>query len=214
MARQMKFAEYLQIQRIMTYREGAMRDFNTYLQDVDFSVLQQLFQERGEKRVYRKKEFFIQQHTKSRFLGWIERGTFQYRFIDSEGAEHIVGYAFENEFVGDYSSFLKGIESLVGIQALTECIVYRLARNEMIGYWDTDLNTQKYGRLIAESLYGMAYKRILESYCSPEIRYRELMRRSPNLKENVSLKSIASYLGVTPETISHIRKKILLEKKS
>lgn len=118
-----------------------MRDFNTYLQDVDFSVLQQLFQERGEKCVYRKKNFYSAAYEIT-LLGWIERGTFQYRFIDSEGAEHIVGYAFENEFVGDYSSFLKGIESLVGIQALTECIVYRLARNEMIGYWDTDLNTQ------------------------------------------------------------------------
>ena len=61
---------------------------------------------------------------------------------------------------------------------------------------------------VAESLFEMVYERLLDSYCTPEIRYRNLMERCPNLKEVVPLKSIASFLGVTPETISRIRRKL------
>ena len=191
-----------------------MKDFNLYLNNWDYSTLRQLFQENGKKQTYCKKDFFIRQHEISRFSGWIEKGTFQYTFIDEEGIEHIVGYAFQNEFVCDYVSLIKGKESLVSIQALSSSIVYELSRYDIIDYWKTNADTQNYGRLVAESLYEVAYMRFLESYCTPEMRYRKLMKRCPTLKENIPLRSIASYLGVTPETISHIRKKILSEKKS
>ena len=77
-----------------------------------------------------------------------------------------------------------------------------------IEYWETDMKTQRFGRHVAESLFEMVYERLLDSYCTPEIRYRNLMERCPNLKEVVPLKSIASFLGVTPETISRIRRKL------
>ena len=54
----------------------------------------------------------------------------------------------------------------------------------------------------------MVYGRLLDSYCSPEIRYKRLMDRCLNLKEAIPLKNIASFLGVTPETVSHICRKL------
>lgn len=60
----------------------------------------------------------------------------------------------------------------------------------------------------------MTYRQLLESYGTPEMRYVKLMKRCPGLKEMISLKNIASYLGVTPEIASHIRRKILLEQNS
>ena len=68
--------------------------------------------------------------------------------------------------------------------------------------------TQRSGRYIAENLYEMVYDRLLDSYCTPEIRYQRLMKRCPDLKDTVPLKSIASFLGVTPETVSRIRRKL------
>lgn len=148
-----------------------------------------------------KKNFFIRQNEIERFAGWVENGTFQYTYIDKEGEEHIVGYSFTDEFICDYSSFMKGSLSLVNIQAITDCSVHEISRHDIIEYWETDMKTQRFGRHVAESLFEMVYERLLDSYCTPEIRYR-------NLTEVVPLKNIASFLGVTPETISRIRRKL------
>lgn len=185
-----------------------MKDFNSYLDNLDYSLVKDLFHEKGKQRIYHKKDFFIRQNEISRFAGWVENGTFQYTYIDGEGEEHIVGYAFTNEFVCDYSSLMKSGLSLVNIKAITECSVYEISRHDIIEYWETDMKTQRFGRHVAESLFEMVYERLLDSYCTPEIRYRNLMERCPNLKEVVPLKSIASFLGVTPETISRIRRKL------
>ncbi len=124
-----------------------MKDFNSYLDNLDYSLVKDLFHEKGKQRIYH-------------------------------------------------------------IQAITECSVYEISRHDIIEYWETDMKTQRFGRHVAESLFEMVYERLLDSYCTPEIRYRNLMERCPNLKEVVPLKSIASFLGVTPETISRIRRKL------
>lgn len=100
-----------------------MKDFNSYLDNLDYSLVKDLFHEKGKQRIYHKKDFFIRQNEISRFAEWVENGTFQYTYIDGEGEEHIVGYAFTNEFVCDYSSLMRSGLSLVNIQAITECSV-------------------------------------------------------------------------------------------
>lgn len=100
-----------------------------------------------------QKDFFIRQNEISRFAEWVENGTFQYTYIDGEGEEHIVGYAFTNEFVCDYSSLMRSGLSLVNIQAITECSVYEISRHDIIEYWETDMKTQRFGRHVAESLF-------------------------------------------------------------
>lgn len=191
-----------------------MKDFNSYLSNLDYSDLKKMFQENGTLHIYHKKEFFVQQNETSNFIGWVENGIFHYTYIDENGMEHIVGYSFFDEFVCDYSSLMSWEKSLVNIQAITDCVVYELPYHDIIKYWETNYETQRFGRLTAESLFETTYKRLLEFYYTPEARYLRLMKRCPNLKEVVPLKNIASFLGVTPETVSHIRKKILSKVKS
>ena len=185
-----------------------MNDFNTYLNNLDYSHIKDLCVEKGKLRTYHKKDFFIRQNETERFAGWVKEGTFQYTYIDEKGEEHIVGYAFTDEFVCDYSSFRKGGLSLVNIQALTNCSVYEISRHDIIEYWETNMETLRFGRHVAENLFEMIYERLLDSYCSPEMRYEKLMERCPDLKEAIPLKNIASFLGVTPETVSRIRRKL------
>ena len=185
-----------------------MNDFNTYLNNLDYSHIKDLCVEKGKLRTYHKKDFFIRQNEIQHFGGWVKEGTFQYTYIDEKGEEHIVGYAFTNEFVCDYSSFIKSSPSLVNIRALTDCSVYEISYHTVNEYLETNMETQRFGRKLAENLYELAYERLLDSYCNPEIRYKKLIERCPNLVKTVSLKSIASFLGVTPETISRIRRKL------
>ena len=77
------------------------------------------------------------------------------------------------------------------------------------------MDAQRLGRLVAEEVLIEIYGRLLDFYCdTAEQRYISLLKRCPSLPQYIPLKEIASFLGVTPETVSHIRKKILLEKKS
>ena len=70
------------------------------------------------------------------------------------------------------------------------------------------METQRLGRRIAETMFAEIYQRLLRFYCdTPEQRYQALMKRCPDLQERISLKEIALFLGVTPETLSRIRKK-------
>ena len=62
-----------------------MKDFNSYLDNLDYSLVKDLFHEKGKQRIYHKKDFFIRQNEISRFAEWVENGTFQYTYIDGEG---------------------------------------------------------------------------------------------------------------------------------
>ena len=109
-----------------------MKEFNSYLNNLDYSLVKDLFARKGILRTYHKKDFFIRQNEVKRFAGWVKHGTFQYTHIDEEGEEHIVGYAFTDEFVCDYSSFMRSCLSAVSIQALTDCSVYEISRHDII----------------------------------------------------------------------------------
>ena len=90
--------------------------------------------------------------------------------------------------------------------------MYLISLNEYLEYANTFQNGVHFGFQVANELFEMYYKRLLALYCeSPEQRYINLMRQCPELKEKVPLKEIASFLGISPETVSHIRRKLLFE---
>ena len=189
-----------------------MEELNTYISNTDYSGIKSFFLERGKKQVFQRKEYFVQQNAVSLYAGYIEKGIFHYSRTDCSGKEHIVGFSFENEFICDYSSFIKRTESLVNICALTECTVYLISLSDSLEYANTIQNGSHFGFRVANELFDMYYKRLLALYCeSPEQRYISLMQPCPDLKEKIPLKQIASFIGVSPETISHIRKKLLFD---
>lgn len=98
----------------------------------------------------------------------------------------------------------------VNIVALKPSTIFSVNRQALHDFYNTDMETLRYNSLMAENLYEMVYSRLLESYCkTPEERYRRLTTRYPKIEQEIPLCKIASFLNVTPETISHIRKKIV-----
>lgn len=83
------------------------------------------------------------------------------------------------------------------------------ATTQFSDYLDTNKETQRFGRLVAEEIFVEMYKRLLGFYCdTAEQRYIALLQRYPGLPQYITLKEIASFLGITPETVNHIRKKL------
>lgn len=192
-----------------------MAELNTYINDTDYSGIKNFILKRGQKQILRRKEYFVQQNAISLYAGYVQEGILHYTCTGDDGKEHIVGYSFENEFVCDYSSFIRGGYSLVSIRALTDCTIYTISLKDYLEYAGEVQNGLHFGYQVANGLFEMCYKRLLALYCdTPEQRYVKLMKQCPTLKDKVTLKEIASFLGVTPETVSHIRKKILNGEKS
>ena len=188
-----------------------MDTINDYhISELDLSKLESYILKYGTLLTLRKKEYFLKQDDLSSYIGFVSKGMFRYIRIDSLGNEHIVGYSFEKEFTGEYTANLCKRESLVNIQAIVDSEVYIVKYSDMIKLWDSSIEFQRLGRIVAEQLFVMTYRRLIDSYCStPEERYIDLMKRYPNLKKLIPLKEIASFIGITPETLSNIRRRLL-----
>lgn len=181
-----------------------------HISGLNLSKLESYILEHGTLRTVHKKEYLLKQNDVNSYIGFISKGMFRYTRIDNIGNEHIVGYSFEKEFVGEYAANLCNRESSVNIQAITDSDVYIIKYADMTKLWNSSMEYQRLGRIVAEQLFVMTYRRLIDSYCcTPEERYIDLMKRYPNLKELIPLKEIASFIGITPETLSNIRRRLL-----
>ena len=114
----------------------------------------------------------------------------------------------EGQWLTDYTSFLNQGTSTMYIEALhdTELCLIRYDRIQKM--YERGKGFERFGRILAEQLYKDAFDRgktfALET---PEMRYLKLLKEQPHLLELVTLKQIASYLGIEPESLSRIRRR-------
>lgn len=188
-----------------------MDTFNSNNKPLDCSALENLFIQKGILKSFKKKEHFVRQGDKARYIGYVVTGIFRLSRIDTNGNEWIIEYSFEHDFVCDYPAMIQNIDASINIQASMGCTVYLLPFSELNDFWETDMNTQRLGRNIAETMFSEISQRLYSFYDTPEQRYITLMQRYPQLQERLTLKEIASFIGVTPETVSRIRKNILFK---
>ena len=192
-----------------------MDKFNVEKEILDTSELERLFLREGIFTTIKRNEYLIRQNEMTNQIGFVVSGIFRLSRIDVNGNEWIIGYSFKNDFVCDYPSFIKQTVSTVTIQASTECEVCLLPLSKLNQFRETDMDTQRLGRQIAETMFAEIYQRLLGFYCdTPEQRYHALMKRCPGLQEKLSFKETTQFLGITPETLSRIRKKQLYNERS
>lgn len=188
-----------------------MGEFNIYGEMIDFQNFVNLFTAKGICVELDKNEFFCRVGDRCPFIGYIEKGAFRYSRDGSDGKEHILSYAFENDFFGNYSSSQNKYHSILNIQAIQKSIIYKLPISEINSYFNSSIETQYFGRRVSEVILFSTAQRVISMYCdTAEERYIKLVERCPDILNRITLKELASYIMVTPETLSRIRKKVLL----
>lgn len=160
-----------------------------------------------------KKGFYIKKGEVCKDVSFINKGAFRaYYLVD--GKEVTSYFAFENDYVTDYESFLLNKPSLQCIQAVEDAELLVLPHDKMQALYSTGSNSERYGRLVAENLFVMVYQQKNEFILyNPEERYIHLLSQQPDLFQRVPQVHIASLLGITPETLSRIRKRMATDKR-
>ncbi|MCX2745614.1 Crp/Fnr family transcriptional regulator [Mangrovivirga sp. M17] len=130
-------------------------------------------------------------------------------YIPKDEYDLTFGFIFENEFATAYDSFITQSPSDYQIETLTETNLFRISNEDL---QEVYLNTNSgniIGRRMAENMFLIKSKRELSFLNkTAEERYLDLFSERPNLISQIPLKYIASYIGVTPQALSRIRKRI------
>ena len=181
---------------------------------IDIEALREFCEREGKEVTYRKGEQFERECDPARWFGFVTEGCFKYitRGISDE-RNHLTWFSFEGEFVVDYPTFLYGQPSQTTIEAMMPSRVLRVAGQQLEQYFRQSMETMKLRAVIAEHILFQFRSRYLDLHCAtPRERYEQLLQRCPGIVEHLDLQDIASFLNVTPKTVSIIRKNITFGK--
>ncbi len=176
---------------------------NRYLNIDGFRETVEMFIEQGEKRVYKRGEFFLHAGKVSEWMGYVADGGFRHLIYTSAGDKRIAGYSFKGEFIRDFPGLYADTSS-VSIQAYKRSTVYLMRKEDVFATQSWEYRF-RYINVVLENIYARLL--IMHSF-TPEERYIDLLTHAPDIVNEVPLCEIASYLGIRAETLSRIRKKI------
>jgi len=146
---------------------------------------------------------------------FINKGVVRSYFIDPSGRDFTWQIHFfhphanlKNLFVVDFASFSQQQPSLMTFEALESTEVYAISYQDREALFSVDKKWEHFGRKVSEEVYSMNYYRTVSMLVdSAEDRYQKLLSESPELFEVVPQHYIASYLGITPQSLSRLKKR-------
>ena len=175
------------------------------LPDNDWDLLQPHLQEITLK----KHEAFAREGKRSVDVAFVLSGTFR-QFYTRDGKEKTTYFYFAGDLVCAYVSCITGQPSLLTIQALTDASLLTFPYKVLLDVYSQSAAWQTFGRLVAEYIaMGLEERMVSLLVQSPEERYRELLTgQKKKIIEQIPQQYIANYLGITPVSMSRIRKRL------
>lgn len=158
--------------------------------------------------VLSKNEFLVKEGKTCRNLYFLEHGALR-GYYNLDGKEITHWFAFENDFVTSFHSFITGQVAVENIQLLEGSILWAISKDKLT----TLLNQYHEIERLVRVAYEKYYLRLEERFVNAQFktaaeRYIELLQQAPHLLERVPLGFIASYLGISQETLSRVRSKL------
>jgi CRP-like cAMP-binding protein len=175
------------------------------LNEDEIAILTQVFTERK----IRRRQFILQAGDVCKQNTFVVEGCFKMYLVDAHGKEHILQFAVENWWIGDIGSFHTEEPSKLYIEAIENSVILQIKKEDQLRLFIEFSKFNRIFRVLSENALVSAQRRILQNIGSTaEERYLDFMVRYPNFFNRISNVQIASYLGVTPEFLSTIRKRL------
>jgi len=161
----------------------------------------------------RKKQYLLQAGDKAEFFTFVNKGCLRSYTVDDAGEEHIVQFALEGWWIGDLSAFLTNEYASYNIDALEDTEVLLMEREAQERIIDKVPMYERYLRLLLQGNYVAMHRRLVSAISTTaEEKYLRMQKQYPDIIQRVPQHMIASYLGLKPETLSRIRKKLASDK--
>jgi len=190
----------MQVVPLISYFEKILR-----LNDQEKEALRQTFAERSVKR----RHFILQAGDVCKLNSFVVEGCFRTYLLDKNAKEHNLQFAIEDWWIGDIGSFHSGEPSKLHIEAIENSIVLQIKKDDQLKLFVEYPKFNLLFRVFTENALVSAQRRILQNISSTaEERYLDFVERYPYFFNRISNVQIASYLGVTPEFLSTIRKRL------
>ena len=162
-----------------------------------------------KERIIKRRQFILRENEVCTHNTFVVEGCFRMYFVNEQGKEHNLQFAIENWWIGDIGSFHSGEPSKLFIEAIENSIILQIKKEDQLNLFEQYPVFNRIFRVLAENAMVSLQKRILQNISSTaEERYLDFVNRYPYFFNRISNVQIASFLGVTPEFLSTIRKKI------
>ena len=167
-----------------------------------------------EVKELKKKDFLLQDGKVCNLIGFIAEGSIRHFYIKN-GVEKTCDISFENSWVTDFKSFTQNTSCIMNLQAMEDTTVFVIKKENLYKLYSECNKFETFGRLMAEQVAQRATEIAMSlSSDKPEERFQNLIKNQPDLFQRIPQKYIADFLGISPESLSRIRSRILKKLKS
>jgi CRP-like cAMP-binding protein len=143
---------------------------------------------------------------------YVHTGCLRTFFIDASGKEHTIQFAINDWWISDYTAFFTGGRSILFIECVNDATIYRISKESMEQLYLEVRSIETFFRIKMERFFASFQLRILSDLAlSAKEKYKKFIETYPNIEKNIKNYHIASYLGITTESLSRVRRDLAQE---
>ena len=158
----------------------------------------------------KKDEFLLRKEQMVRYTHHVHHGCLRSFFIDQAGKDHTLQFAIKDWWISDYTAIFSGGTAMMNIECIQDATLFRLSRKDMEQLYLDHPALETFFRKKLEKRMEAFHKRTLGNLALPaKERYLSFIESYPSIEQQVKNYHIASYLGITTESLSRIRKELM-----
>ncbi|HYD90856.1 MAG TPA: Crp/Fnr family transcriptional regulator [Flavobacterium sp.] len=162
-----------------------------------------------QQKTIKRKTYLLQEGDICRFESFVTKGCLKMYSVDKNGTEHVVMFAIEDWWVGDLYSFLSESPTTFYIEALEDTYILQISKPDLDKLYEKVPKFERFFRIMFQKAFIAQQQRInMNLSANAEERYLTFLKKFPHLEQRLPQKQIAAYLGMTPEMVSIIRRKM------
>lgn len=166
-----------------------------------------LVEAKASLRKIKRRQMILQEGFACKHYSFVAEGCFRMYGVDNKGTEHNIQFAAENDWIADIGSFHSGKPSQLFIEAIEPSVILQIEKEDLYFLYINIPKLDRIFKVIIENKYVELQNRVLQNISSTaQQRYLNFLEQYPTLSRRLPNVQIASYLGITPEFLSKIRK--------